>query len=79
MCPGSTEGTLSRSELPMSEVIEFIITGVYHTDSDSWDIWLTQSDRNSQFELVAFVDQSEVLISEQFVALRNRLVAASQW
>jgi len=61
----------------MCKSTEAVITGVYHSDSDTWSLWLTEAVAESQFEIVAFSDGDQLDLVELFLGLRDALTFRS--
>jgi len=60
----------------MCEVTEVVITGVLHPNSKSLTLWLTESDKHGQFELIGMIDGVSGDIASLFERLRNSLTLA---
>lgn len=58
---------------------EVILTAVFYPDSNTWDMWVTQTDERSQYELVAFSADVPVAIVNAFHDARNAVVRRSQF
>jgi hypothetical protein len=58
---------------------EVILTAVFHPDSNTWDMWVTQTDERSQYELVAFASDVHPAIVKAFHDARNAIVDRSQF
>lgn len=60
----------------MCESNEVVITGVYHSNPDRLTLWLTESDRHGQFELLGMIEDPHSDIRSLFERLRNSLTLA---